>query len=176
MHILAAWANFYVIIGSSAAALTGLVFVVITLTSRANTSGEGVAIFSTPTVVYFCVALFIAAALTAPWPSLGIPATLIAIVGVLGLVYAIGVMRRTRRLTTYTPDLEDRVWYVAMPLLVYLAVVVGAVLLLTAERAGLYTIAATALGLIFMGIRNAWDVVTYVAIIDPQSDESDPPD
>jgi len=80
-------------------------------------------------------------------------------------------MRRTRRLTTYQPDLEDQVWYVAMPLVVYLAVVIGAVLLLAAERAGLYTIAATALGLIFMGIRNAWDVVTYVAIIDPRSDE-----
>jgi hypothetical protein len=171
MHSLAAWENFYVILGSSAAALTGLVFVVITLTSRANTSGEGVAIFSTPTVVYFCVALFIAAALSAPWDSLTTPAMLIAIVGVLGLIYAIAVMRRTRRLTTYQPDLEDQVWYVAMPLVVYLAVVIGAVLLLAAERAGLYTIAATALGLIFMGIRNAWDVVTYVAIIDPRSDE-----
>jgi len=59
--------------------------------------------------------------------------------------------------------------HVAAPVLA--PAVIGAVLLLAAERAGLYTIAATALGLIFMGIRNAWDVVTYVAIIDPRSDE-----
>lgn len=175
MHTLAAWANFYVIIGSSAAALTGLVFVVITLTSRANTSGEGVAIFSTPTVVHFGKALFIAAVLSAPWPALGVPGTLIGIAGVVGLLYAITVLLRSRRLRTYTPDFEDRLWYMVMPPLTYVAVVVGAVLLLVSPRAGLYMLAATSLGLIFMGIRNAWDVVTYVAIIDPRSDEEPDP-
>ena len=47
---LTAWENFYVIIGSSAAALTGLVFVVITLVAgtRERLSGDGTATFSTP--------------------------------------------------------------------------------------------------------------------------------
>ncbi|HLY31201.1 MAG TPA: hypothetical protein VKQ36_09230, partial [Ktedonobacterales bacterium] len=69
---LSAWDNFYVIIGSGAAALTGLMFVVVTLISgvRLRRSNEGIATFSTPTVVHFCVALFVAAALTAPWQAL----------------------------------------------------------------------------------------------------------
>ncbi len=54
MSLLPAWQNFYVIIGSAAAALTGLMFVVITLIARAGQrrSSESVGAFGTPTVVH----------------------------------------------------------------------------------------------------------------------------
>src|SRR3989449_10732821 len=62
-----AWENFYVIIGSSAAALTGLQFVVVVLGAEARSLGTEVGAFGTPTVVHFCAVLLMSAILSVPW-------------------------------------------------------------------------------------------------------------
>ena len=69
---LTAWENFYVIVGSSGAALTGLQFVVVALVaeSRAQSSHREIAAFGTPTVIHFCAVLLISAILSAPWHAL----------------------------------------------------------------------------------------------------------
>jgi hypothetical protein len=72
---LHAWDTFYVIVGSAAAALTGLQFVAMALISdvrrrdAAATEGETIGAFSTPTVGHFAAVLVIAAIMTSPWPS-----------------------------------------------------------------------------------------------------------
>ncbi|MGE5177945.1 MAG: hypothetical protein ACM3PF_02505 [Bacteroidota bacterium] len=54
------WENFYVVVGSSAGALIGLQFVVITLIAeRTRASMQQVAAFGSPTVVHFCAALLL---------------------------------------------------------------------------------------------------------------------
>src|SRR2546427_13161318 len=70
--LLAVWESFYVIVGSSGAALTGLQFVVIALIaeSRKQSTGREVAAFGTPTVVHFCTVLLVAAIVSAPWRGL----------------------------------------------------------------------------------------------------------
>jgi hypothetical protein len=163
--VLNAWSNFYVIIGSSAAALTGLMFVVITLVAgrpRATTE-DGLATFSTPTVVHFCAALLVSAILAAPWHLLVYPAVLLGLTGLYGVVYVSSLMLRTKRLTTYRAETEDWVWYSILPLVAYGAIAVVAVLLPTVPAA-LFVLAGAALLLIFVGIHNAWDVVTFLAI------------
>src|SRR5262245_37124598 len=74
---LSLWESFYVIVGSSAGALAGLQFVVMALVteSSATRSMGEIAAFGTPTIVHFCEVLLIAASLSAPWPTLGGPAT-----------------------------------------------------------------------------------------------------
>jgi len=73
MSTLHEWESFYVIVGSSAGALIGLQFVVITLVAErpALRSAEGGAAFSTPSVVHFAVVLLLSAILSAPWSSVG---------------------------------------------------------------------------------------------------------
>ncbi|NUO64089.1 MAG: hypothetical protein HOQ34_10980, partial [Gemmatimonadaceae bacterium] len=68
---LSAWESFYVIVGSSAAALTGLQFVVMTLiTDLRRRAGEGeIGAFATPTVIHFGAALLVSAILPAPWET-----------------------------------------------------------------------------------------------------------
>lgn len=58
MASLASWQNFYVIVGSAAAALTGLMFVVITLIAgtRGNHKEGAMNAFNTPTLIHFCAA------------------------------------------------------------------------------------------------------------------------
>ncbi|HTW85065.1 MAG TPA: hypothetical protein VMD91_13435 [Candidatus Sulfotelmatobacter sp.] len=164
MQILSEWSNFYVIIGSSAAALTGLMFVVITLVSHAQTTREGLSTFSTPTIVFFCKALFVAAVLAAPWHALVTPAILLVLSGAFGTGYSLRILMRSRRLQTYQPDAEDVIWYWTLPMLASLAIVAGAAALPLAARQALFTLGASSLLLIFVGIHNAWDVVTYIAI------------
>ena len=68
------WENFYVIVGSSAGALIGLQFVVMTLIAgRSVSRGEAQAgdAFSTPSVVHFGVVLLLSAIISAPWDGIG---------------------------------------------------------------------------------------------------------
>src|ERR1700736_5472068 len=104
--VLGPWSNFYIMMGSAAGALTGLMFVVITLVTgveRFRNAPDGISTFSTPTVVHFCAALLVSAILSAPWHSLVGPVILLGIAGLCGVVYVLRLMHRTRRLTTYSP-------------------------------------------------------------------------
>jgi hypothetical protein len=163
---LAAWESFYVIIGSSAAALTGLQFVVIVLSAEMNMLGSGSATraFGTPTVVHFCAVLFISAILSAPWPALSIATLALGACGVAGFVYVVMVVRHARRQTEYVPVLEDWIWHAALPLIAYAALLVAALLLQRYPIASLFVIGGSALLLLFVGIHNAWDAVVYIAL------------
>ncbi len=165
--MLGSWSSYFVIVGSSAAALTGLMFVVITIvtgTERLRRSPDGVSTFSTPTVVHFGAALLVSAILSAPWHSLDRAAAIVGLVGLCGIFYAVRVMHRARRLNDYAADLEDWVWYGILPLVAYGAVFAGAIDSFVFPAQALFAIAGGALLLIFIGIHNAWDVVTFIAI------------
>ncbi len=164
--VLAPWSNFYVMAGSSAAALTGLMFVVITLTAGLERRGtqDGVSTFSTPTVVHFCAALLASAILIAPWPSSLGPALAIGVAALVGVAYSVRVIYRTWRLTTYNADLEDWTAYAILPLVAYVALLASAVALPAFAPRALFVIAGSVVLLIFLGIHNAWDTVTFLAI------------
>jgi hypothetical protein len=164
--VFAPWTNFYVIIGSSAAALTGLMFVVVTLAAgnqRSNTS-IGFAAFSTPTVVHFCAAFLIAGTLSAPWRSLATPVVLIFLIGVCGIVYDVRVIYLTRQLNQYQLMFDDWIWFAIVPLLNDLAITATAALLPKDPAAMLFPLGGATISLIVVGIRNAWDVVTFLAL------------
>jgi hypothetical protein len=166
VSLLTNWENFYVIIGSSAAALTGLMFVVITLVAGVRVRGGGGAfgVFSTPTVVHFCVALLIAAVLSAPWQVLWNAGLLLGLSGLGGVIYIVIVVRRARRQTEYEPVLEDWLWHMVFPLISYTVLVVAAIVLPGNPTLALFVIGAVTVMLLFIGIHNAWDTVTYIAI------------
>jgi hypothetical protein len=163
---LSAWESYYVIVGSSGAALTGLQFVVMALIAdtRVRGSDEAVNAFGTPTVVHFCVVLLVAATLSAPWLMLLGPDLIIGATGIAGLVYVALVARRARRQTYYRPVFEDWLWHTCLPAVAYLVLVVAAIALGRVTTEALFLIGGSALLLLFVGIHNAWDSVAYVAI------------
>jgi len=170
---LTAWENFYVIVGSSAAALTGLQFVVIALIaqSRTRATGGDIAAFGSPTVVHFCVALFVAASMSAPWPSLVSAGITIAGCGFVGASYAVVVMRRAHGQARYKPVFEDWLWHVILPLLAYIAVLAAGIMLHRVPAPSLFVIGAVTLLLVYIGIHNAWDTVTWVTLNQPPPDD-----
>ena len=165
---LAAWQNYYIIIGTAAATLTGLMFVVITLMAQLRVhppSWSHMRFFNTSNVVHFGAALLIAALLSAPWPALWTAALLLGLAGLAGVSYVFIVLWEVRhRLVGYQLVLSDWLWYTLLPLISYTALVVAAILLPIYPGPVLFIIAAVTMLLLFMGIRNAWDVVTYMAI------------
>ncbi len=163
--LLAAWSNFYVMTGTSAAGLTGLMFVVITLVTGAERarSQDGISTFSTPTVLHFGAALFVSAVLIAPLHSLLIAGVLVGFIGLYGVTHIVRVTYRAKRLRIYTPDIEDWTWYNVLPFLAYSTIVAGALALPLFPAKAALALAAGVLLLIFIGIRNAWDIVTFLA-------------
>src|SRR5438105_1220731 len=103
--VLAGWENFYVIVGSSAAALIGLQFVVIALIQdkRLRTSSGTISAFGTPTVVHLGGALLISAIISAPWPSLWAVSIALVLCGLSGVGYGARVIVHARRQTAYKP-------------------------------------------------------------------------
>ncbi len=163
---LTTWQTFYTIIGSAAATLTGLMFVVVTLiagTGRRRSSAS-VGAFGTPTVVHFCAALLVAAILSAPWQALWTAGLLLGLCGLGGVIYVVIVLRRARRQTEYQPVLEDWLGHTIFPLVSYTALVAAAIVLPGNPAPALFVTGAVTVLLLFTGIHNAWDTVTYVAI------------
>jgi hypothetical protein len=170
--VLSEWSTFFAAMVASSASLIGLTFIVITLISGAELkekAHDGLSTFSTPTVIHFGTALLVAALLLAPWHVLLDPAICIGIVATCGLIYLTSIMLHTRRLRAYSPDVEDWIWYSILPFLVNAILLGGAIALALSPRQALFVLAAAVVLLIFIGIRNAWDVVTFIATGGPNA-------
>lgn len=164
MTPLAGWDNFYVIVGSSAGALIGLQFVVITLIADAPIAtgqAQAGAAFATPTIVHLGAALLLAGVQTAPWRSAGPVAAIWGLLGLGGIVYEIIVARRMRIQTIYTPVFEDWLFHVLLPLAAYATMAASAFVARLDVGEALFIAGAAVLLLLFISIHNAWDAVTY---------------
>jgi hypothetical protein len=164
--MLTRWVNFYAITGTAAASLTGLQFVVIALVAqiRPSKSGGGIDAFSTPTIVHFGTVLLLSAVLCAPWTGLWAPAALIALCGAAGMGYAGLVSWRAKRVAEYSLVLEDWLWHIILPLTAHAMLLAAGLTLVRWPTGALFAIAAAALLLLFIGIHNAWDTVTFLVI------------
>ena len=122
MTVLEGWENFYVIVGSSAGALIGLQFVVITLIAEKPITGvdaQAGGAFATPSVVHFGVVLLLSAIASAPWKEIVPVAFLWGLVGFCGVVYVVVVARRMRVQSAYQPVFEDWLFHVLLPIAAY---------------------------------------------------------
>ena len=166
---LRAWETFYVIVGSSAGALTGLQFVVLTLIAEIGVvrGKESISAFGSPNVVHFCAALLASAIMSVPWPTLWYAGVAVAGCGLFGMIYSGIVLQRARRQSTYAPVLEDWIWHTILPAVAYAALFVAGI---TLERStvALFAVGGAVLLLVFIGIHNAWDTVMYVTLDAPR--------
>ena len=164
---LAEWENFYVIVGSSAGALTGLTFIVITIAADLPGSATarlvGLRAFTTPTAVHFGAALWIAALMSMPGHTRLSLMLCLGATGLIGTAYCGYVARLIvdARLG-YKPVLSDWVWSLLLPLATYLLLLIAAMLMRAHLLMALDTVAAVGLLLLLLGLHNAWDVVVWI--------------
>jgi hypothetical protein len=161
---LGGWENFYVIVGSSAGALIGLQFVVMTLIADipiGRSDAQAGSAFATPSVVHFGVVLLLSAIVSAPWNGIATVGALWGVIGLCGIAYTVIVARRLRVQTSYRPVFEDWLFHVLLPFAAYVMLAVSAYAAHSDARPALFLVGAAALLLLFVGIHNAWDTVTY---------------
>jgi hypothetical protein len=160
------WENFYLIVGPSAAALIGLMFVVVTLTQGRDRQQieAGKHLYTSPIVWHLGVVLVLsggAVAAEIPPMFFGSVAGGLALLGVaMGVRSAIGIMRR--RISG--PDsLFDMVWYGLMPALAYVGLGISALAVLKGCDWSANAVAAALMALLLVSIHAEWDLVTFLA-------------
>ena len=164
---LVEWESFYVIVGSSAGALIGLQFVVLTLIAEKPqlATAEGGAAYLTPTIVHFGAVLLLSAILRVPWHAVGAFALAWGLIGLAGIAYVAMVNRRMRRQELYQAQLEDVLFHALLPFAAYASLALSALAASSNPREALFAVAAAVLLLLFCGIHNAWDVVAYTVFV-----------
>jgi hypothetical protein len=173
------WQDFYLLIGSSAGALIGLMFVVTTLTVGRDirTIERGQRLYTSPVVWHFGAILLLSGAAMAPdvhaW-AYGLLAGVIALVGmVASLRIAIGILGSDSRLTAGWFDI---CWYGVAPMVLYGLLAAVSVAIVMRLPWSAMALAATLMALLLTSIHNAWDLVTWLAprSTSPDSTEGTP--
>lgn len=179
---LEAWANYYVIVGSSAGGLTGLTFVVIALVADAHAVRlTGLRAFITPTIVHFGSALALSALMNVPGQSAISLGICLDIAGLLGLVYSAGTARQVYRATantSYKPVAEDWIWNAILPTVTYAILFIAGLVASVHTPISLYLTAAASMLLLIIGIHNAWDIAVWFTAERPAAqvqEEKKPP-
>ncbi|MGA0599943.1 hypothetical protein ACO2Q3_04480 [Caulobacter sp. KR2-114] len=159
------WQSLFQMTGEAAATLTGLLFIVVTLTAgrpRPRGMQIGSRFYTTPTVFHFATVLAISAMALAPAGEGPWPAALMLAWSLAGLACALHVTVGILRLPNHA-HWSDIGWYGLGPLAAHAALALacgGVVLRLPHAALGL---ALTILALLLVATRNAWDLATWLA-------------
>jgi hypothetical protein len=160
------WESFYLLTGSAAAALIGLLFIVATLTTEVDRSSaeRGDKFFMTPIVFHLCVIVVLSAMALAPVLTAGVFGIASGLAALAGVVYGsyvfVGILNVRGDVA---PHWTDKYYYGVGPTLAYVALAIVAVAFLRNREWAANGVATVAVALLLLGIRNAWDLVTYLA-------------
>lgn len=169
------WSDFYLLAGSAAALLIGLVFVVVTLMSDRPRSSVlyGSKVYMGPVVLHMTFVLVLSAAALAPGLETRHYAVIAGVIGAWGLARGIySIMSLLRLQTDGNSEVHwtDTWYYGFMPSVVYIAMGAVAVAFWIGIDWAPYALAAVIAGLTLLSIRDEYDLVTWLA---PRPDEKD---
>ena len=160
------WQDYYLLVGSAGAALTGLLFVVATLSSNRERSQAlaGAKLYMTPIVFHLAAVVLLSGAAMAPEMNAPRFAAVSGTVALVGLVWAVRIVIGILRFAPEGPAHWTDTWFYGVgPGLIYVLLGLVAAHLLRGGAGGADAIAALALALLLLCIRNAWDLVTWLA-------------
>ncbi len=165
------WHDFYVLVATASATLVGLMFVATSIgaTIFNEEHRAAMATFITPTVVHFAAVLLAGLAIVVPihtWISLGV---VLGAGGLAGAIYCGRLLVWLYVRHSFNVERVDQLFYVLIPLVGYLLVLVAAALLLMASRAGADVMAAAIFVLLIAGLRNAWDMMVWIVVRTPSN-------
>lgn len=166
------WHDFYLMMGGAAAALVGATFVVATLAGNMEKRSIGIRGFITPATVHLGSVMVVSGILMVPTLTPLFLALLLGVAGLAGLVYGVVIYFRV---TSLKVDIIDRCWYGIFPVLMYgLLGASAALVFLNDMDHGLELIATAMIALIIIGMRNAWDMATFMILGGPAAADNDP--
>jgi hypothetical protein len=161
---LGRWHEFYTLAGTASATLVGLLFVSASVASGVFTSERRapLRVFLSASVVNFSSILVACLVVLTPlsnWVLLGL---MIVACALFGLVHSGLAWRDTVNDGLFAKiDLEDRTWYLVMPIVGYLLEVASGVALAWQWDQGCAALALSMGLLLAVGIHNAWDITVW---------------
>jgi hypothetical protein len=170
--MLDGWHEFYILLGTAAAALVALLFVAASiavgrLSAERNSPTRT---FTTPVVFHYTYVLFLSLVALVPVNTDTSLATIIGLSAAAALAYScfifVGVMR------SHTADLDDRLGYGASPPAAYAAALASSVFIFARSAIGPPLLGAALILLLLVNIRNAWDLTVFFAQRRPEENPS----
>ena len=161
------WRDFFNLVGCAAATLVGLMFVAASVGAGVFTEERqvGLRTLLSPTVVAFSVVLAACIIGVLPTPNWIVPTILLSAIGLFGIAYSLLILRRMiQNGITAKIDHEDRLWYAFAPILAYLVLTASGIAFAVGSEAAAAVLAAGICMLLIAGIRNAWDMTTWVVL------------
>jgi hypothetical protein len=161
------WEGYFTLVGTAAAGLIGLLFVVVTLTANFDRAQaqRGQSIYMTPTMLHFAVVLSTSAMTLVPGLTPFRATALLAVATLVGLINtlwaSLGI--RTRRVSAEPPHWTDFWLYGVAPSVIYAALGCSCIGFAVSADWAPHALAILLLGLLLLGIRNAWDLITWMA-------------
>ena len=168
------WHDFFILLGTACATLVGLMFIAVSIGANIfkEENRPALEVFLGPTVVHFTSVLVLCVLAIIPsqgWLSL---AALTSLIGFAGFLFSARIWIRLMR-SRYELDYIDRFFYTVLPAIGYLIVLSAATPLYEQSEWGLDAAAIGLITLLLAGIRNAWDMMTWIALKVPNAgDES----
>lgn len=164
--MFAGWGNYFFLVGSAAAALIGLMFIVVTLTAGRQRSElePGKKLYTSPIVWHLSVVLLVSGSALAPVVSPDWFAAFEILVAAIGTIYsvrvAVGIVRAALS-ENYSGF--DMWWYGLVPAAAYAGLGASAFGMMYGSRLGVGGSAAAVMALLLVSIHNEWDLVTFLA-------------
>jgi uncharacterized membrane protein len=150
------WDTFFFLVGSSAGALIGLMFIVITLTAghEPRRVERGAPVYVTPIVFHFAVVFIVSVISVVPGMLPSAVAVILGVGAIAGLAYSIvTTVRLCRRgWIDPIPVWSDKCFYGFLPTIIYLALAGAAIAVPLTERKVVMAIGAIVLGLLLQRV------------------------
>jgi hypothetical protein len=165
------WSEFYLLAGSAAAVLIGLIFVVVTLMQDRSRSSvlAGSRLYMGPVVLQVSFVLVLSSAALTPGITAEQYALVAAVVALWGLVRGVQSTVGIKALKGEDePHWTDKWFYGVIPIFLFLALAEVAVGFWRGEDWAVLGVAVVNTAILLLAIRNEWDLVTWLA---PKADD-----
>ncbi len=164
----APWHNFYILAGTSAATLVGLMFVAVTFGSNLVTpkTSASTRAFLDPTVTHFVQVLVTALVVVIPTMGYTLLGVLLVLLAALRTVAIVGVYRHMKEAHRVNHDLElsDWVMGVALPLLCYGGLAAAGVAFGAGYAMAFSALATVTVAILLIGVYGAWELMVWLAM------------
>jgi hypothetical protein len=161
--MLEGWHEFYILLGTAAAALVALLFVAASIgagylsAERASPTRT----FTSPIIFHYTYVLFLSLVALIPANTDASLAAIIGLSAAAALVYSSFILVRVLR--SSVTDTDDRLGYGASPLAAYAAALAASVFIVERSPVGPPLLAGALILLLLVNIRNAWDLTVFFA-------------
>ncbi len=161
------WQNFYILTGTAAATLTGLLFIAVSIGSNLplQQTMNNLRTFVNPTLFYYVQVLFVSCFTLMPLSSLFIFSGVIAILGLVNVFLALKIFWRMRVLHDINEiDLGHWVWHILLPVISGLILVSSSIGFFFVEQLAMLGLSIAVLLYLGIGLRNTWELTIWLAL------------